>query len=153
MKKIFCVAAKLVGIFALFSALPLLVQIGYSLDDFLRSGMEGGRILGYGLYFGVVCFFVYLLIFKTEAVAAFLRIEDGEIQGLPPYEQLLKLGIILVGLFLFTTRAPMLFAVLFASVKLPSILPWIVELLLAAILVFFPNRVIAIVNRKAQQTA
>jgi hypothetical protein len=118
MKKLFIVAAKLIGLLALYWAIATLVQIGFAIPlvlnpvpDIAGGSQNAGSawwLAGTVLYGVITLVFSLLLMFRTESIATRLNVPDQEISGIPDDLRILKGGIILLGLYFFLFSIPSL---------------------------------------------
>ena len=111
MRNLFLVGAKLLGMLGLYWTILIIPQIGFLLganaqmneDNFSGAWMFSGLLL----YFLLSLAFGLILIFRTEKVADLLRIKKAEVQEIKPKtDDMLRIGIILVGIFLLASAIP-----------------------------------------------
>jgi hypothetical protein len=107
MYPLFITAAKLMGVLFFYWGLANVIQSVISVPYILNPDYEL-RILGIPTLIGNLLYAIltlslgFLFIFKTENVASFLKIEkDNNITANWSKEDILKNGIILIGLFIF----------------------------------------------------
>ncbi|MFH0954420.1 MAG: hypothetical protein V1873_08835 [Verrucomicrobiota bacterium] len=112
MKKLFIVASKLVGILALYWAIGTIVQIGFALSTMSRMPEElrlqgSWWLLGTIAYGALTLLLAYALLFKTELLAEVLKItDDSGISPLPPVENIVHAGAILIGAYVLLLAIP-----------------------------------------------
>ncbi len=172
MKKLFIVAAKLIGLLALYWALSTLVQIAGAFAFMFRSMLDSegnspaARILcwviGNVLYGGLTFILSYLLMFKTEWIASKLNVPDENIPSLPQNQKLLKGGVILLGLYFFLFSIPTLTKYIFGISSLPharfemekiiKIASVLLQLGLALFIMKNPDCVLKILNKKPKSS-
>ena len=121
MRRLFLVLAKLVGLMQAFQAFMVLIQVGSMVNTAL--GFSAGRASDPSLYGYIMGLFVsfplslglaWLLLFRTEQVADFLRV--GPDEPVPAFRRdvLLNAGVKLIGLYV-------------AAEAIPSLARWLFE--------------------------
>ena len=111
MRNIFLAGAKLLGILGLYWAILIIPQIGFFLGIQNPINEEYYSISwifsGIFLYFLLSLVFGLILIFRTEKIADMLKIKEPEKQEFKPKaDDMLRIGIILVGIFLLASAIP-----------------------------------------------
>jgi hypothetical protein len=121
MRRLFLVLAKLVGLMQAFQAFMALIQIGGTVNALLGSSPARayfpslyGSIIGLFVSFPLSIALAWLLLFRTEQVADFLRV--GPDEPVPAFRRdvLLNVGVKLIGLYL-------------AAEAIPSLARWLYE--------------------------
>ena len=112
MKNIFIIACKLIGLLQLYWSFATLMQIGFAMSATFSAAANdrmdivtwlSGTILSSALSF----FVAYLLIFKSEAIARFVRVPDDKTAlSIPAEESALRIGILLLGLYFLLGSIP-----------------------------------------------
>jgi len=111
MRNLFLVGGKLVGILGLYWAILIIPQIGFFLgtqSQMSETSYSTERIFSaILLYFLLAFVFGLTLIFRTEKIADLLKIKESEVQEImPKTDDMLRIGIILVGIFLLASAIP-----------------------------------------------
>jgi len=122
MRNIFLAGAKLLGILGLYWAILIIPQIGFFLGIQNPINEEYYSISwifsGIFLYFLLSLVFGLILIFRTEKIANMLKIKEGEEQEFKPNaDNMLRIGIILVGIFLLASAIPKLAKTIFGMAR------------------------------------
>ena len=149
MKSLFVMLSKLMGLYIFLSSIVMLAQqLRYFTDWpwFLFA------------YIAVLFGCTWVLLFRSENIAQFLKIEGEDIPEAFKGNDFLRIGIILLGIHLFVLGLPSLITViaqLFGfSKNMPSYhfhfifdgLPTLIKLALGAFLVLYPAKVMALAN-------
>ena len=118
MRNLFLAGAKLLGILALYWAILIIPQIGFFLS--VRTTMSEGNYSGTWLFSGIVLSFILplifglILIFRTEKIADILKIKESKEQEFKSkQDDILRIGIILVGIFLVASAIPKFAKIIF----------------------------------------
>lgn len=100
MRNLFFAASKLLGVYFVFLGLRHLVAA-----FMLRDGPPSPA-LGYLLFAALACVFGFVLAFRTDWLGRVLRVspEEAAPVGGPGTEDVLRTGIVLIGLYVFVTR-------------------------------------------------
>jgi len=121
MRRLFLVLAKLVGLLQAFRAFMVLIQVGSMVNELLGSSARAasdpslyGYVMGLFVSFPLSIALAWLLLFRTEQVADFLRVSPDE--PFPAFRRdvLLNVGVKLIGLYL-------------AAEAIPSLARWLFE--------------------------
>jgi Ca2+/Na+ antiporter len=159
MRNLFLVVGKLVGIIAVVQALVFIPYIAVAVSTLTGTPQEESRteplfmlagiIVGILLYLGLAG----LLLFKTEKLADVLRVskvnEDFPV-GQP--EQLLRVGLVLIGTYVLITAIPELLSSLIqvsrggGSFAVGNLVSSILRVLVAIYVTLFSRRVIKAIN-------
>ena len=162
MRSLFLVVAKLVGILAVVQAIVYIPFIAAAMSpltrmpDTERSFVLLGTILAPIVSLAIAA----LLLFKTEKLADLLRVskrnEDVPI-GEP--EQLLRVGLILIGVYLLISSTPQLVQSFIKTFMVGSsffvgdLVSSILRVLLAMYVTLFSRRVIEVINKYQSLTS
>jgi hypothetical protein len=154
MRTLFSVAAKLLGVFIAYLGLIHLV------NAFLLGEGQLAPVLVQVLAAALALGFGAALVFRTDSLARFVGVSSDEsavVEGLDSRD-LLRTGIILVGLYVFLTRVGMVLGVASSHIggvqfigiggALARILIECVPLALAALFIFRADRVVDVVGRE-----
>ncbi|WDP90000.1 MAG: hypothetical protein HUN04_09880 [Desulfobacter sp.] len=118
MKSYFVVGAKILGIYLVYLGLLNLFQIVTALMVFYSASSEPFPMLTLVSSTGsliLLLIFSMFLLFKTDSVASFLKVREVH-EG--PHPQLsIQTGIILIGIFIFSTRIGSFLANLYIQTK------------------------------------
>ena len=162
MRNLFLVGAKLLGMLGLYWTILIIPQIGFLLganaqmneDNFSGAWMFSGLLL----YFLLSLAFGLILIFRTEKVADLLRIKKAEVQEIKPKtDDMLRIGIILVGIFLLASAIPKLTKTIFVmaqslsglmSIYSSDLISSILQICLGEWLSFSSSKVIHIISKR-----
>ena len=115
MRRLFLVLAKLVGLLQAFRAFMVLIQVGSMVNELLGSSARAasdpslyGYVMGLFVSFPLSIALAWLLLFRTEQVADFLRV--GPDEPVPAFRRdvLLNVGVKLIGLYLAAQAIPSL---------------------------------------------
>ncbi len=118
MRNLFLVGAKLLGMLGLYWTILIIPQIGFFLGA--NSQMNEDNFSGVLIFSGLLLYFLLslsfglILIFRTEKVADLLRIKKAEVQEIKPKtDDMLRIGIILVGIYVLASAIPELAKIIF----------------------------------------
>jgi hypothetical protein len=111
MRNLFLAGGKLLGILGLYWAILIITQIGFFFgiqSDISKNYYSMAWMFsGFLLYFLLALVFGLILIFRTEKIADMLKIKEPEKQEFKPKaDDMLRIGIILVGIFLLASAIP-----------------------------------------------
>ena len=127
MRNLFLVGAKLLGILGLYWAILIIPQIGFFLGA--NAQMNEGNFSGAWMFSGILLYFLLafafglILIFRTEKIADLLKIKESEVQEImPKTDDMLRIGIILVGIFLLASAIPEFAKIIFRLTQTSMIL-------------------------------
>jgi len=111
MKGLFIVACKVLGLFQLYFAMGTIAQVGVWLSMKVYSSPEGGMLTP-SFYWTLIHSFLsfalaFILLFKTDLLVRITGLSESEsIPQLPSPENLLRIGILLLGVFLVFRSIP-----------------------------------------------
>jgi hypothetical protein len=122
MRNIFLAGAKLLGILGLYWAILIIPQIGFFLG--IQTPMSEDNYSGAWIFSAILLYFLFAfgfgltLIFRTEKIAEILKIkETKELVFNQKTDEMLRIGIILVGIFLLASAIPELAKIIFRMVQ------------------------------------
>ena len=150
MRNVFLVGAKLLGILALYWAIIILPQICLSVSVRFPDIDLGCVIGGWMLSFSISLLFAIFLLFKTERIANILSIYENREEILKPTaDQLLVVGIILIGIFLISTALPKLTETFFSfystdvlrNYHIKEIVTQLLQIFIGGFLIFSAKRI------------
>lgn len=104
MRSLFIVGAKLLGVWGVLLVVQNIPAIAYSAVEAAVGGLSRGEwgalllALAWCAWAAGLLLATYFLLFKTERVAAVVKVPETELSGkVPSTDELLRLGIILIG--------------------------------------------------------
>ncbi len=113
MRAIFIAGGKLLGLLMFYWAINVIPQFGFWVsmrEDWVADGIAAGWLPGaMALQLLVTIGFGWILVFRTERLADLFKIretEKGELR--PEVGELLRVGIIVIGVYLLATAIPKL---------------------------------------------
>jgi len=169
MRRLFLVLAKLVGLLQAFRAFMVLIQVGSMVNELLGSSARAasdpslyGYVMGLFVSFPLSIALAWLLLFRTEQVADFLRV--GPDEPFPAFRRdvLLNAGVKLIGLYLAAEAIPSLARWIFEAHSLaqrrmpPPFYPWAsvfepaLALVVGIVLIAKTRQIVGLITRDDQ---
>ncbi len=165
MRNLFIACAKLLGLLSLFWAILVIPQISIYIG--ILATKEQAKyatswlFLGLLMYFLLSMLFGLALLFKTEKIADMLKISKSIEEPRLNTDDLLRIGLVLVGAFLLVSAIPKAVQTIFEILRhprsirfarqIPELISVILKIGLASLLTFSTGKVITIINMKKNQ--
>ena len=162
MRNIFLAGAKLLGILGLYWAILIIPQIGFFLG--IQTPMSEDNYSGAWIFSAILLYFLLafsfglILIFRTEKIADLLKINEPEEQEFKPKaDDMFRIGIILVGIFLLASAIPEFAKIIFRlaqtsmtlrSFNTSELISSILQICLGGWLSFSSRKVVHIITKR-----